>query len=225
VTAAAEAFHARGRAAVLAGRAQVDRPPSPDSPRWGVSAILRPDDGAAERLAAVTAQAVEVAGPGQWPTGRLGSGHLTVRGLEPYREPVNSDDAAVERYATAVQKTAATAGSPEFALTGLVLLPGGVLAVAEPADAAAEALRGLLADALGQDGGFEDDEYRQGLWWATLVHFAAPPVDPAALVDWVEARRELDLGTFRARSLDLVRYAYDGSATSPVVLATAPLEP
>lgn len=225
MTAAAGEFHARGRAAVLAGRAQADQPPSPDSPRWGVSVILRPDAGAADRLDAVTRQALEVAGPGHWPTGRLGSGHLTVRGLEAYREPVTADDPAVERYATAVQKAAATAGSPEFAMTGLVLVPGAVLAVAEPADAAAEALRGLLADGLAEDGHFEDDGYRQGLWWATLVHFAAPLADPAALVDWVEAGRALDLGRFRARSLDLVRYAYDGVATSPVVLATAPLEP
>jgi hypothetical protein len=224
VSAAAEEFHARGRAAVLGGRALIDQPPSAASPRWGVSVILRPDAAAAERLDATTALAVEVAGPGHWPTGRCGSGHLTVRGLEPYREPVTADDPAVERYATAVGKAAATAGSPEFAMTGLVLVPGGVLVVATPVDGTAAELRAALADELGPDGAFEDDAYRQGLWWSTLVHFAAPLTDGAGLVEWVEARRTLDLGAFRARSVDVVRYAYDGASTSPVVLATVPLE-
>ena len=114
MSAAAEEFHARGRAAVLAGQAQVDLPPSPASPRWGVSVILRPDGEAADRLDAITALAVEVAGPGHWPTGRRGSGHLTVRGLEAYREPVTAWDPVVERYATAVTKAADSAGSPEF---------------------------------------------------------------------------------------------------------------
>jgi hypothetical protein len=225
VSAAADEFHARGRAAVLAGKAQVDLPPSPDSPRWGVSVILRPDTAAAERLDVITAQAVEVAGPNHWPTGRCGSGHLTVRGLEAYREPVSAGDPVVQRYATAVAKAAAKAGAPEFELSGLVLVPGGVLVVASPVDGVAATLRATLADELGPDGTFEDDAYRQGLWWSTLVHFAAPLTDGAALVEWVEARRTLDLGAFRARSVDVVRYAYDGASTSPVVLATVPLEP
>ena len=48
---AVEDFHARGRAAVLAGEEIYDQPPGTSSPRWGVSVILRPDIAVAEPLA------------------------------------------------------------------------------------------------------------------------------------------------------------------------------
>jgi hypothetical protein len=224
VSVVTEQFHARGRAALLAGEEIYDRPPSAGSPRWGLSVILRPDPGAAERLATVTSELVAVAGDAHWPTGRLGSGHLTVRGLEPYRDPVPPDDAAVRRYAGAVARTAARAARLAFAMTGLVLMPGGVLMAAEPRDSAAADLRAVLASELGADAVFEDETYRRGLWWSTLLHFAAPLADGAALVEWVEQRRTLDVGLFRARSLDLVRYEYDGARTAPVALASVPLE-
>jgi hypothetical protein len=223
VTGAADEFHARGRKAVLAGQEIYDRPPGVGSPRWGVSVILRPDRLAAERLAALTEELSVLAGRAHWPTGRLGSGHLTVRGLEAYRDPVPDDDPLLGRYATAVRQAARGLPPVAFAMTGLVLVPGGVLVVAAPADAAPNQLRAALSRELGADGDFEDDSYRQGLWWSTLLHFAEPLTDGPALVDWVEARRSLDLGTFHAQSVDLVRYEYDGTCTTPVVLSTARL--
>lgn len=220
---AVEQFHARGRKAVLAGEESYDRPPSAGSPRWGVSVILRPDHAAAERLAALADELCSLVGPAHWPTGRLGSGHLTVRGLEPYRDPVPEGDPLVGRYAAAVRGAALGAGPLSFVMTGLVLMPGGVLVTAEPVGATPAEFRAALARELGADGSFEDESYRQGLWWATLLHFAEPLTDGAALVDWVEARRSLDLGVFRARSIDVVRYEYDGTCTTPVVLSTVPL--
>jgi hypothetical protein len=219
-----EEFHARGRTAVLAGEAEYCLPPSAGSAHWGLSVILRPDTPAAERLAAVTAALTTLAGPGHWPSGRHGAGHLTVRGLEPYRDPVPLDDPLVDRYAAAVTRAGERATPLTFAMTGLVLVPGGVLVIAEPIGGSPTALRAVLATELGSDGGFEDDDYRRGLWWATSLHFAKPLGDGAALVEWVEARRSLDLGQFRPRSLDLVRYAYDGFRTAPVTLASVPLE-
>lgn len=219
-----EQFHARGREAVLAGEEVYDRPPTAGSPRWGLSVILRPDTPSAERLAAVTAELTALAGPAHWPTGRAGSGHLTVRGLEPYRDQVPPDDPLVARYAAAVTQVGERSAALAFAMTGLALLPGGVIAVAEPADASPNVLRAALAAELGTDGDFEDDGYRHHLWWSTLLHFAEPLGDPAALVDWIEARRTLDQGRFQVRSLDLVRYEYDGSRTVPVTLASVPLK-
>lgn len=221
---AVEEFHARGRTAVLAGEEIYDQPPSTSSPRWGVSVILRPDVAAAERLATATSELAAVAGDAHWPTGRRGSGHVTVRVLEPYRDPVPQDDPAIGRYTAAVSRTAARAAPLTLSMAGLVLMPGGVLAVAEPVDAAPEELRAVLAAELGADSGYEHDGYRRNLWWSTLLHFAGPLADRAALVHWVEERRTLDLGLFHARSLDLVRYEYNGAHTAPVALTSLPLE-
>jgi hypothetical protein len=218
-----EAFHERGRRALLAHQEIWESPPDPSSPRWGVTLVLRPDAATAQCLDEVAAQVAQVAGPGHWPTGRLGSAHLTIRVLEPYRDPVPLDDPLVCRYAAAARRIAEGSPSPRFAMTGLVLALGGVLAAAEPRNESAAGLRALAADELGADGHHEAVSYRGDLWWSSLLHFAGPVADGAALVDWVEDRRALDLGLFQARSLDLVRYAYDGGATVPVVLTSVPL--
>lgn len=218
-----DAFHERGRRALLAHEEVWEVPPDPSSPRWGVSLVLRPDDAAAARLATVASQLSHVAGPGHWPTGRLGSAHLTVRVLEPYRDPVPLDDPLVRRYGAALSRAGDRSCSPQFAMTGLLTALGGVLAAAEPHNEPAARLRALVADELGDDGRYEDDSYRGDAWWSTLLHFTKPLADGAALVAWVEDRRALDLGLFQARSLDLVRYEYDGGVTTPVVLASVPM--
>jgi hypothetical protein len=216
------AFHLRGRSAVLAHEEIWEAPPDPSSPRWGVSLVLRPDEATAQRLATIAAALAAVAGPGHWQTGGLGSAHLTVRVLEPFRDPVPLDDPLVRRYGAALSRVGERSPSPLFAMTGLMLALGGVLAAAEPANASARELRALVSAELGDDGHFEDDSYRADVWWSTLLHFAAPLADGAALVGWVDDRRTLDLGPFRARSLDLVRYEYDGARTAPVALASVP---
>jgi hypothetical protein len=218
-----DAFHQRGRRALLAHEEIWESPPDPSSPRWGVTLVLRPDAAAAQRLDALASQVAQVAGPGHWPTGRLGSAHLTIRVLEPYRDPVPLDDPLVRRYASAARRIAEQSPAPEFAMTGLVVALGGVLAAAEPRNESAAGLRALAGVELGADGHHEAASYRGDLWWSTLLHFAGPVADGAALLDWVEQRRALDLGIFEARSLDLVRYEFDGAATTPVVLMSGPL--
>jgi hypothetical protein len=219
-----DAFHERGRRAVLAHEEIWEAPPHPSFPRWGVSLVLRPDDAAAERLAGLAAQVSDVAGPGHWQTGGIGSAHLTVRVLEPYRDPVPLDDALVQKYTAIVRRAVAQSPSPWFALTGLVVALGGVLVAAVPANPAAARLRTLVSDELGTDGRHETDSYRGDLWWSTLLHFAGPLADGQSLVDWVDARRTLDLGHFQARRLDLVRYEYDGTRTAPVSLISVAWE-
>jgi hypothetical protein len=219
-----DAFHERGRRALLAHEEIWEVPPHRASPRWGVSLVLRPDEAAARRLAALAAQVSAVAGQEHWPTGGLGSAHLTVRVLEPYRDPVPLDDPLVARYAEAARRIGQHSRSPRFAMTGLLVALGGVVVAAEPANSSAEKLRAVASAELGGDGGFEEDRCRGDLWWSTLLHFAAPLADGAGLVDWVEDRRTLDLGLFQARSLDLVRYEHDGARTAPVALTSVALE-
>jgi hypothetical protein len=219
-----DAFHERGRQALLAHEEIWERPPDSSSPRWGVSLLLRPDDATALRLAALAAQVSSVAGPVHWQTGGLGSAHLSVRVLEPYRDPVPIDDPLVRRYCATVSRAAAQSPSPQFALTGLLVGLGAVVVAAEPANSSAANLRAVVAAELDGDGGFEEDRDRGDRWWSTLLHLAGPLADGAALVDWVEDRRTLDLGLFQARSLDLVRYEYDGARTAPVVLTSVALE-
>jgi hypothetical protein len=219
-----DAFHERGRRALLAHEEIWEVPPHLGSPRWGASLVLRPDEAAARRVAALAAQVSAVAGQEHWPTGGLGSAHLTVRVLEPYRDPVPLDDPLVVRYAEAAQRIGQQSPSPRFAMTGLLVALGGVVVAAEPANSSAEKLRAVVLAELGGDGGFEEDRDRGDLWWSTLLHFAAPLADGVGLVDWVEERRTLDLGLFQARGLDLVRYEHDGVRTAPVTLTSVALE-
>jgi hypothetical protein len=218
-----DALHDRGRRAVLAHEELWEEPPDPSSSRWGMSLVLRPDRATEQRLAATAAAVSAVAG-GHWQTGGIGSAHLTVRVLEPYRDPVPTDDPLLAGYRAVAARVARRSPSPQFAMTGLVVALGGVLAAAEPANSAAAQLRTVVAEELDGDGHYEALSYRGDTWWSTLLHFSAPLADGGALVDWVEERRRLDLGMFQARSLDLVRYEYDGARTAPVALCTIPLE-
>ncbi|MDG4789349.1 hypothetical protein O7626_26070 [Micromonospora sp. WMMD1102] len=89
--AAFDRLFARGSAAVLAGTHYRDSPPV-DGGRWGLSIVLPPDPESTVRLAAVTAEALAVAGPGHWPTGSPAAVHLTVRALEAHRSNVPEGD-------------------------------------------------------------------------------------------------------------------------------------
>jgi hypothetical protein len=219
-------LHEQGRSALLAGSPALDTPPVEGGRRWGLSVVVRAEGELADRLAGVTDELIEVAGPGQWATGGRGSAHLTLYSLEPHRAGVDTTDERAAAYAAAVEDTARTVGPATFTVTGLSLTPGGVIADAEPADDAARRLRPTLSRALPGGAAFESS-YRADRWWLTLVHLAAPPTDPAALVDWVEDRRSLDLGTLHAKRLELVRYEHRsdpaGARTVPVTLASTEL--
>jgi len=221
VSARVETLHARGRAAVLNGETTYDVPPGPSSPRWGLSVLVRPDPAAEERLADITWQLAELAGPHQWQTGGRGTSHLTVADVEPFRAGLTPDDPLVQRCAAALAASAHGRPAARLRLTGLVLAPGGVLARGEPADDATAALRAVVLAALG-DAAMIDSSYRGDTWWSTLLHFTGPVAHPAGLVDWVDGRRDLDLGELTADRLELVRYEHDGTRTVPVALAVAP---
>jgi len=222
VSGSPETIHQRGRDAVLAGRALLDVPPVPGGARWGLSLVARPDVAAAERLQALAAEAAALAGPGQWVTASPGSTHLTVTYLESSHREIGADDAAVRRFADVVRRLAADVPPLRWQVTGLALADRGVLALAEPVDGAADALRAQVLREL-EDVGRAEAFYRSSVWWATLVHFAAPVADPAGLAAWVDARTSLPPMPVTADGVDVVRYEYDGARTVPVTLAAAAL--
>ncbi len=220
-----DTLHDRGRAALLEGRPTLDLPPTAGSRRWGLSVVVRPGAGLADRLAAETADLVALAGADQWATGSTGSAHLTIFSLEPHRPGVTLADPAARHFADATERAASVAGPATFAVTGLGLTPGGVIASCEPADDAARALRPALAAALGGD--VFELAYRGEQWWMSLLHLAAPVARPSALVDHVEARRTEMLGDLTVATLELVRYDHHtgpaGSRMVPITLASTAL--
>jgi len=220
-----ETLHARGRAALLAGEERLDVPPSSSGTRWGLSIVLSPDEALARRLAAETDALADLAGPGQWRTGGAGSCHVTVRTLEAYRAPVAADDERTAGYVAVLRRAAARSGPVRLQMRGLILTPGGVLAGAVPLDGAADRLRQAVLHELAEDD-FERG-YRGRVWWASLVHFAAPVARRRELLDRVEACRQTDFGVLVASRIDLVRYQYKctahGGRTAPVTLMSAAL--
>lgn len=211
---------AAGREAVLSGRASRQEPPADGQPRWGVSVILRPDAAAARGLERVTAEAMAVSGDGHWPTGAARSSHFTVRALEPHRAPIPPDDERAARYGAATRAAAAQVGPVTLRLTGLTLTPGSVMLRAEPEDGTADRFAHALAEALGDDAAFEAGLHRD-IWYANLVHFTAPPADPPALVDWVAARRDTDLGASTHPYAELAAWRFDGTQTVPRLITRA----
>jgi hypothetical protein len=221
VSGSPDSIHQRGRSAVLAGRALLDVPPSPGGTRWGLSLDVRLDPLAEDRLDALAAEAGAVAGPGQWLTAARGSSHLTVTYLERTWREVGTDDAEVRRFADLVRPLATRTGPLQWRVTGLALADRGVLALAEPVDDAPDRFRAALLAELDELGRAEA-YYRRSVWWATVLHFAAPLADPVALVGWVDARTAFEPFIVTADRLEVVRYVYDGERTVPVPLAAVP---
>ncbi|MFC6016346.1 hypothetical protein ACFP2T_09060 [Plantactinospora solaniradicis] len=219
-TLAFDRLFARGRAAVLAGTHYRDTPPV-DGGGWGLSVVLLPDPDCADRLAAVTAEALGVAGAGHWPTGTAPAVHFTVRAIEVHRSAIPPDDPLVARSASALGRAAAASPPVRLRLFGLTLTPSGVMLCAFPEDSAAAGFADRLGEELGPDGWFEA-AYHRDIWYATLVHFTSEIRDPQGLVDWVAARRHLDLGTTTVGAAELLRFAYNGRQPVRVGLSRAP---
>ena len=212
-----DSIHQRGRAAVLAGRALLDVPPGPGGNRWGLSLDVRLDPVAEDRLDTLATEVAAIAGPGQWLTGGRGSSHLTVTYLERIWREVGEDDPEVRRLAALVAPLAARTPTLRWRLTGLALADRGILALAEPVDDGPGDFRAAVLAELAELGQAEA-YYRRSVWWATVLHFAAPLPEPRALVDWVDARTSIAPVPVTADRVEVVRYAYDGERTVPVAL-------
>jgi hypothetical protein len=110
---------AEARPALLAGTHQLQFAPADNGPRWGISAVLRPDPRAARAIEQIAVTAAGVVGDGHWVAGAAASSHLTLRGgLERYRTSVPVGDPLVARYAAALRTAAGGIGPIRFAVTG-----------------------------------------------------------------------------------------------------------
>ncbi|WP_377266876.1 hypothetical protein [Peterkaempfera sp. SMS 1(5)a] len=188
-----------------------------------MSVVLRPDASASHTIGRLTSEAMAVAGEGHWPTGAVATSHFTVRALERHRSLVPDGDIRTARYMAALRKASAGIGTVRLALKGLTLAPGGIMVCAHPQDDAIDRLAGSFADTLGDDGWYEA-EFERTVWYSTLVHFTEQLHSPQAVVDWVSARRELDLGSVQSSQADLVVYRYNGTGMGVETLAAVPLD-
>lgn len=205
---------------MLAGAHEREAPPDADALRWGPSVILRPDSDALSQIQRWTEVAIELAGPSHWSTGSESAAHITVRTLGPRRsgEP---DAHLVGRWAGAVNR-AVGGRQLSFLADRMLITPISVMLGLQPTDDAPNCLVRSLASALGVDGWFEQDRVRD-IWYVNLVHFTGPVAYPAALARWV-ARFPVDPSfCVRGRSLDIVRWQFDGARMQPQLLARAPL--
>ncbi len=166
--------------ALLAGEHRRDEPPV-DGGRWPVSVVAVPDDAARDVLAGVLDEALVHAGP---------------------TDPVSGE------WVRALDAVARTSPPVRLRLTGVTLTRSGVLVQAEPVDDSAWELMRGLRDELGPLAWYEDQGAPRDIWYSTVLHFAAPLLDPAGLVAWAEQnRRSLQHETV-LDSLSLVRFRY-----------------
>jgi hypothetical protein len=207
---------AEGRAALLGGTHQVQSAPADGDPRWGISAILRPDPDAAETIERVALAAAAMVGPDHWLPGTAARSHLTVRaGLEPHRAVIPGGDPLVASYTAALAKAASSLRPIRFTISGLTLTPVSVMACAVPVDPAADALAEAFADLLAS-AGMPGIGRPADIWYVNLVYFTGPVRDAAALVDWVAARRTAVLMDLRVTEIQLTRWRYAGDGMVPV---------
>lgn len=196
-----------GVPAVLDGSHQRDTPPI-DGGRWPVSIVALPPDPVRDQLASLMRSALLHAGPEHFTTGRPDTVHLTVRALEPYRDLAAPDDQIVTDWRAAMERACAATGPFDLTLTGVTMSRTGVMAQLEPVDRRPWEFMDRLRSELGDLAWYEDRWMRRNIWYATLVHFAGDITDPAGLVAWVEAHREVDPVRFTVDAAHLVRFRH-----------------
>nr|WP_300046550.1 hypothetical protein [uncultured Nocardioides sp.] len=193
--------------ALLAGAHRQDRRPL-DGGRWPVSVVCVPDEQTRDVLAAVMDEALTHAGPRHFATGRVDASHFTVRALEPYREAANPGEPIADAWKAAVDEVGRASPRIRLRLTGVTLSVGGVLVQAEPVDNGPWELMRQLRAALGPLAWFEEQGHQRDIWYASVVHFAAPVVDPEGLIAWAEERRSSVQHDIVLDSVTLARFRY-----------------
>jgi hypothetical protein len=199
--------------------------PPVDGGRWPVSVLADLDPALARSLDSLTEAVVELAGPGHFQTGRAGAAHVTVRALEFYRELVPDGDPVIARYVRALRAAAARTTSFSAVITGLTLTPTGVLAGVGTGTDELHEFSATLADELGDDAWLERDHHPRTLRHVSVLHFGAPIVRPAALVDWVADRRRTELGATMINTVDLVRFRHHRSADRQLMRPVRLIDP
>ena len=193
--------------ALLAGEHRRDEPPV-DGGRWPVSVVCIPQQAARDVLAEVMREALALAGPGHFETGRTDASHVTVRALEPYREAAGPEDPITADWIDALDQVGRESPAIRLRLTGVTLSTSGVMVQAEPVDDLPWELMRRLRSALGPLAWFEDQRNERDIWYASVVHFAAPVRDAPGLIDWARARRSTLAHDIVLDALTLTRFRY-----------------
>ncbi|MDQ1289616.1 MAG: hypothetical protein QG622_3182 [Actinomycetota bacterium] len=218
-----ERLSVRGEAAVLQGAHQRDVPPG-EGGRWGLSAVALFDEDTATLLDEWSSWLRELAGPGHWLTGVVGSAHATVRAVQPHRPGLTRSDSFAGRVAAATERAAAACSGPVvFRLRGVALTSACVMACLYPVDGAAGALAAAVRAELGPDDGWLEEEYVRTIWYSSLLHFTQDVKDPRALVEWVRERRQVKGHDVLATTLQAVTFDHVGDRMLPRSLGGARL--
>ncbi|MGH8793678.1 MAG: hypothetical protein ACRDXX_13675 [Stackebrandtia sp.] len=213
-----ESFFDRGQAELRAGEIHVDGPPGAGGPRFGISAVLRPEGEIVDRLTELGRQAAAIAGGGHWVhDGRML--HTTLRCLEAHSARDLDGDARLARYAAALDEAAAATPAIELELRGLAAHKGGVMAMGHDSSEAFPRLRKIYVDALDARGvEHYERSFTRDLWYLSLLHFGAPVPDPAALADWAASRRDQRIGSVVYRSVQICGWRLvDGSMIARIL--------
>lgn len=202
-------FRAKGREALLSGRATHDSPMVEGARRWGAAAVLRPEG---EVVARLTDLAATLDAPGHWVHGGR-TLHVTISSLEPYRESISVDDPLRTAYGAALAEAAEDLPPARAYLAGVSPHPGGVLVGVHPLDETLDTLRKRFAGALDARGVKDLDHGRvRDFWYVSVLHFAAPLTDAGRIVEWCDAHADADFGTAELPTAEIVQFALTGTA-------------
>ena len=191
--------------ALISGRHRQDEPPV-DGGRWPVSVVCLPGERSRGVLTEVMNEALVHAGPGHFETGSADASHFTVRALEPYREAASHADEISAAWIAALETVGRESPPIRLRLTGVTLSVSAVMVQAEPLDDGPWELMRRLRVALGPLAWFEEQE--RDIWYASVVHFAAPILDARGLLGWAEERRQSLSHDVVLDSLTLTRFRY-----------------
>lgn len=93
-------------------------------------------------------------------------------------------------------------------LTGVTLTASTVMVQAERVDDDPWELMRRLRAALGPLAWYEDQWQERDIWYASVLHFAAPVLDAPGLIRWASSRRESHAHDFMLDTLTLTRFRY-----------------
>ena len=93
-------------------------------------------------------------------------------------------------------------------LTGVTLTASTVMVQAEPVDDEPWELMRRLRAALGPLAWYEEQWQERDIWYASVLHFAAPVRDAPGLVEWAASRRESLAHDLVLDTLTLTRFRY-----------------
>lgn len=164
----------QGERAVDTSAHTIEPPVHDGAGRWPLSIVLMPPPPAESVLAALTQEAIYLAGTDHLHSGGVGCAHVTVRALE-NRRPVPPQDPFAVSCASALDRACAHHAPLFMKLERLLITPGGVLALLHPTSPDADEFRTYT---LGHELG--PNAYREGilsprdLWYVSLLHFRGP---------------------------------------------------